>query len=88
MIVCLLILFIYAIIGVSFFKGQFYRCTMIWVVNDVEKNNQLLSTILTKEQCLSQGGTWYNSERNFDTISNALNVLCEMITTEGWIQVM
>ena len=44
MIVCLLIVFIYAIAGVNLFKGKFYSC----VINDQDKFRQLEPTIITK----------------------------------------
>lgn len=34
------------------------------------------------------GGDWMNRERNFDSIMSALLVLQEIITTEGWLDVM
>lgn len=36
MIVCCLIVFVYAIIGVSFFKGQFHQCSLINHGHDLE----------------------------------------------------
>ena len=44
MIVCCLIVFIYAILGVSFFKGQFYRC----IFPGIEEDDPLYKTIITK----------------------------------------
>jgi len=76
MLVCALIVFIYAIVGISFFKGQFFRCSL----HD--------KAILTKQDCLDWGGTWYLRERNFDNIYSAILVLFEIITTEGWLNVM
>ena len=35
-----------------------------------------------------KGGDWVNSDRNFDSIWQAIPVLCEMITTEGWLEMM
>ena len=34
------------------------------------------------------GEMWINSSRNFDNIFSALSVLFEIITTEGWLEVM
>lgn len=44
MIVCCLIVFIYAILGVSFFKGQFYRC----IFPGMEDDDPFYQTIITK----------------------------------------
>ena len=34
------------------------------------------------------GGSWKNSKRNFDSIYDAIPLLFEIITTEGWLEVM
>lgn len=34
------------------------------------------------------GGVWQNKPRNFDSILGALPLLLEIITTEGWLEVM
>ena len=48
MIICLLIVFIYAIIGVSLFKGLFFHC----VFDTEEENEALLPEVDTKDDCL------------------------------------
>jgi len=48
----------------------------------------LLPLVDTKQDCLDLGGEWKNSERNFDDILAAIPVLFEIITTEGWLEVM
>jgi hypothetical protein len=85
-IVCCLIIFIYAIIGVSFFKGQFFRCVFIGET-EIE-NLRRLEEVFTKQDCLDKGGTWYLSQYNFDTVISSLSILFEIITTEGWLDVM
>ena len=84
MIVCSLIIIIYAVIGINCFKGQFYHC----VINDEILKANNIPFIITKEQCLENDGRWVNQERNFDNMLNSLSVLCEIITTEGWLDVM
>jgi voltage-dependent calcium channel T type alpha-1G len=44
--------------------------------------------VKTRDDCLAAGGEWQNSERNFDNIFSAIWVLQEIITTEGWLDVM
>jgi len=44
--------------------------------------------VTNEHDCLEQGGKWGNRDRNFDNIVNALSVLYEIITTEGWLDVM
>ena len=80
MIICTLIVFIYAIIGISFFKGKFYHCDL--------EDSSLLVNIITRQDCIDAGGEWENNEKNFDNISNALSILFEIITTEGWLDIM
>ena len=86
MLICTLVIFIYAIIGISLFKGQFQYCDFI--LESRELSADILSSIFTKDECLSNGGEWMNRERNFDNIVSALWVLQEIITTEGWLDVM
>lgn len=38
--------------------------------------------------CQNQGGTWQNQKANFDNIFTASLTLFEMMTTEGWLNVM
>jgi voltage-dependent calcium channel T type alpha-1I len=84
MIVCLLIVFIYAIAGVNLFKGKFYRC----LNHDPDFFDSLDNNIITKEDCLEYGGHWINSQNNFDNIFNSAAVLFQIITTEGWLDIM
>lgn len=80
----LLAIFIYAIIGISLFKGQFYKCFII------KKENlpKFESSPMTKADCLANGGLWTNSDKNFDNIFESLSTLYQMITTEGWLEIM
>lgn len=48
----------------------------------------VLQIVHNKEECQRFGGTWYLPMRNFDTIFSSLAVLFEIITTEGWMEVM
>ena len=47
-IVCFLIVFIYAIIGISLFKGQFFSCILVWENTDSQPNQDLLRSIKDK----------------------------------------
>ena len=46
-LVCLLFVLIFAIMGVDFFKGKFYHCS----IDDDD-------TIKNKNDCLAKGGEW------------------------------
>jgi len=76
-LVCFLFLLIFAIIGVDSFKGKYARCS-------IEDD----PSILTKQDCLDNGGEWYIVKENFDNVINGCRTLFEMMTTEGWMDVM
>ena len=77
LLVCSLFLMIFAITGINFYKGQFFSCSL----DDSP-------SIVTKFDCINQGGEWKNSRSNFDNIFDAMLCLFEMMTTEGWLDVM
>lgn len=54
MLVCILFILIFAIMGVSFFKGKFYSCHDRWDATVPID----LKTINTKEDCLQANGLW------------------------------
>ena len=79
--VTILLLLIYAIMGVNFFKGTFFHC--VELPPDISINE-----IDTKSDCINKGGIWENVDSNFDNVGNAMLTLFEMMTTEGWMGVM
>ena len=74
LLVCVLFVFIFAILGTNFFKGTFYRC--------VAPN----FTGTHKSEC--PDGLWKNAMVHFDTCPDAMLTLFEMLNLEGWIDVM
>ena len=70
------ILLIFAVIGVSLFKGKYYTCSGTG------------PGINTKDDCLKAGYDWSNSDSNFDNIIQAMRTLFILTTTEGWAGVM
>lgn len=76
-IVCMLFVLIFAIMGVDFFKGLFKYCSI-----DDNPN------ITDKPSCLANGGEWLTVNENFDNVPVGMMTLIEMMTTEGWIDVM
>ena len=44
--------------------------------------------IITKNDCLNDGGEWVNSDQHFDNVIDAVSTLFQMATTEGWVEVM
>mmetsp|Transcript_26768 Transcript_26768/g.40833 ORF Transcript_26768/g.40833 Transcript_26768/m.40833 type:complete len:160 (+) Transcript_26768:322-801(+) len=81
-IVCILFLLIFAIVGVDSFKGQFSKCSIEDPIILAEKN------ITDITSCLAAGGTWENPKENFDNALIGCRTLFEMMSTEGWIDVM
>lgn len=56
LVVCSLIIFIYAILGVNLFKGKFYHCAFDPTQGlDID---YLLEKVDTKDDCLRMGGVW------------------------------
>jgi voltage-gated cation channel len=80
LMIWLLFLLIFAILGVNFFKGQFYR----WKV----AIDSLEDLIKTRRDCLNTGGLWVNADSNFDNVLNAMLTLFQMMTKDEWIPVM
>ena len=67
LLVCLILLLIFAIMGVNFFKGRFYSCQGL--------TQSQLQNVDTSNDCISKGGTWKNSFSNFDNVFNAMLTL-------------
>ena len=82
MLVCFFFMLSFGIIGVNFFKGRFYSCT----VDNYSIQNQTVA-ITNKDDCLQNGASWINSDSNFDSILRALLTLFQLITTDGWLKV-
>jgi hypothetical protein len=46
------------------------------------------TSVITKEDCLLNGGSWENSNQNFDNVIQAMFSLFIMMTTDDWRNVM
>ena len=79
--VSFLLLLIYAIMGVNFFKGSFYHCAELPDGLDI-------NLIDTQWDCFDYGGSWQNHDFRFDNVITAMMCLFQMMTTEGWMDVM
>ena len=81
MVVCLVFWLIFAIMGVTLFKGKYYSC--------VDSNGNVDYSIKNKTQCLSTDSRyWYNQKVNFDNVGIAYLALLQMATFEGWQDIM
>lgn len=82
LLVCALIILIFSIMGVNFFKGKFHYCAEESLPPDFDYN-----LINDKTDCLEQGGEWVSSDQNFDNTLVSMFTLFQMMTTEGWLDV-
>ena len=89
-IVSLLFYIIFGIIGVNYFKGQFYSCSFgdSFMPTFLEPSSVFAALITDKWQCLNLGGAWVNSDYHFNNLPEAVSTLFQMSTTEGWVDVM
>ena len=81
-LVCTVFYIIFAIFAVQFKRGAFYNCDF----GNVDSEYQQL--VSTKQDCLDYGGDWVNGDRNFDNFFEALSLLFQLSTTEGWQDIM
>ncbi|KAH3837491.1 hypothetical protein DPMN_110882 [Dreissena polymorpha] len=82
LLVCLVFWLIFAIMGVQFFSGKFWKC----VDSTGEKVSKEI--VKTKDDCNSTMYSWQNSKINFDHVGNAFLALFQIATFEGWMEVM
>ena len=78
----LLIILIFDIIGVNYFRGRFSRCDFSNIPREY------MSIIKTKWDCLDYGGDWITIYPNLDNIKSGFILFFEMMTTEGWVKYM
>ncbi len=84
LLVCLIFWLIFAIIGVNYFMGRFFKCI------DVETGEKFSHEIIpNKTVCLAEeGASWENSRINFDNVLRAYLSLFQIATFKGWTQIM
>ena len=70
--VATLITLIFAIMGVSLFKGEFFSCVS---TDGSNISKDLMDAVVTKQDCLDLGGQWANAQTNFDNFFNAMSAL-------------
>jgi len=85
-VVSLLFLLLFAILRTNFFKGTFYSCNLESIGKDF--STALVEHVVDKFTCLDYGGEWVNQLSNFDNVKNSMITLFNIMTTEGWIDVM
>jgi hypothetical protein len=74
--VVVVVFMIFAIIGVNFWGGGFWFCSIEpYVFHD-------------KKQCLMSGGEWNNQDHNFDNVGTGMITLFVVASLEGWPDIM
>jgi hypothetical protein len=69
--------FIFAIIGISIFKGRMFRC-------DISNVSKAAGNVDSVYDCMNLGGEWIRPDVNFDHIFIAILTLFEMFTCDSW----
>ena len=82
MLITLLILILFGIQGITFFKGKFYYC------DTGNVPNEFVVQVKTMWDCYDLGGEWVRYRANFDNIVTAVITMFNLMTTEGWIDVL
>lgn len=95
-LVCVLIFLIFGVIAVNLFKGRLYYCDMS-SFSDAQ-NIRLEATygftklsfkkLFSEKNCTDEGGVWSLHDRNYNNVLKSAEVLFEMATTEGWVDIM
>jgi large-conductance mechanosensitive channel len=93
--VCLLFYVIFAILGVTFFKGQYYACVLKAEGSSTSFPNEwddiaVEYGVLNWKECVDNDppGVWLRRDANFDNLIESLKALFEVSSLEGWLVVM
>jgi hypothetical protein len=83
MLVSVLFFLLFSILGVSYFNGSFYHCSM-----ELAPATLIAHEIETQQDCLDLSGVWENKDSHFDNTLNGMLTLFVISTTEGWLDIM
>ena len=87
MIVALFYL-VFAIMGITLFKGEFEECNMSKISELIKKNSQIQEDIRDKMSCLNYGGEWVTYYKNFDDFGSAFMQAIVMSQAADWSEFM
>jgi hypothetical protein len=76
-------IFVYSLVGVNLFRGQFFYCKQEWKDPRIS-----MAHVVTKFDCNNMGGEWSKYARNFDNIFNSMLTMFEMMSSEDWLSTM
>ena len=83
-VVSILCLFLLGIFFLNLLKGKLYHCVLPENISDwVGYEN-----IISRCDCLNNGGIWRNKSIHYDNIFNSMFALFVMCTKEGWVTFM
>ena len=82
MLITFLVLILFGIQGITFFKGKFNYCNSSNISEDAFKQ------VVTMWDCYDAGGEWTQYNSNFDNIQAAVITMFNLMTTEGWVETM
>lgn len=74
LVVCLVFWLIFSIMGVQFFKGEFYFC------EDASGEMSDPDLIPDKSSCLLNNLTWKNYDINFDNVGSGFLALFQVVS--------
>ena len=80
--IAFVVILIFTIIGINYFRGRFSRCDFTNVPIEY------ISTITTKYDCLDYGGDWVTPYPNLNNIKSGFVLFFEMMITTGWTKYM
>ncbi|KAM9387524.1 sodium channel protein type 5 subunit alpha-like [Phaethornis superciliosus] len=79
LLVCIVFWLLFNIAGVKLLGQKFWKCVLT-KGNDSDINN--------KTDCSLYGGTWTNSDVNFDNVGMGYLALLQVATFKGWMDIM
>jgi len=77
-ILALGVIMMFAIVGLNYFKGFFYRCNFTYIPLFLHRR------VKTKWDCLDYGGEWQKIDPNYDNIWESILVFFQMMTGDNW----
>eukprot|EP00037_Helgoeca_nana_P027704 m.318938 g.318938 ORF g.318938 m.318938 type:complete len:1628 (+) comp27580_c0_seq1:447-5330(+) len=87
-IITILLIFIFAVMGVQLFKGSFGSCNDGTIRYEAECVGTFLEYAVDQPGGVLSEREWSTAESNFDNLGSAMLTLFSASTTEGWVDVM
>ena len=88
LMVCLIFWLIFAIIGVNFFMGKFFKCINTDTMEKYSHEVIPSKAVCNEEQAKGAPAKWTNAWVTFDNTLKAYIALLQVATWKGWIDIM